>query len=134
MRYMLLQDYAPAANCDLPMPEWDPEEIEAHIAFQQALNEELLSTGELVEANGLAGPEAVRTVVWTGTGSPVITDGPFPESKEVVAGYRLVDVESEDRALEIAAKSSAAPGPKGVGMGVRIEVRRVLSAPAPEVP
>ncbi len=133
MRFMLLQDYADAAECDVPMTEWDPEDIAAYIAFQHALNEELLATGELVDANGLAGPEAAKTVTWTGTGAPLVTDGPFPESKEVLAGYRMIDVESEERAIEIAARASTAPGPKGAPMGVRIEVRQVLSAPDPEV-
>jgi hypothetical protein len=72
-------------------------------------------------------------VVWDGTGAPVITDGPFPESKELLAGYRLVDVETAGRAIEIAAQASAAPGMNGVPIRQPIEVRQVLSAPDPEV-
>ena len=68
-----------------------------------------------------------------GTGAPVITDGPYPESKELLAGYRLVDVETAERAIEIAARASAAPGPNGVPIRQPIEVREVLSAPDPEL-
>ena len=69
----------------------------------------------------------------TGGGAPVVTDGPYPEFKELLAGYRMVDVESLERALEIAAQASAAPGPNGVPVRQAIEVRQVLSAPDPEV-
>lgn len=133
MRYLLLQNYGAVASGCEPMTEWEPGDVEAHIAFQQTLNQELLERGELVEAQALSGPEAAKLVVWQGQGSPVITDGPFPESKELLAGYRMIDVESLDRALEIAVRASAAPGPKGVAMGVPIEVREVLSGPDPEV-
>lgn len=129
MKFMLLQHYAPAENCAVPMYEWRPEDIQAHIAFQQALNAELLANGELVDAQGLS--DQAKTV--TNTGSKTnITDGPFPESKELLAGYRLIDVESLDRALEIAAQASAAPGPNGVPIGDHIEVRQILGAPMPE--
>ena len=68
-----------------------------------------------------------------GEGRPPVTDGPFPESKELLAGYRLIDVESLERALEIAAQASAAPGQEGAPIRQPIEVRQVLSAPDPEV-
>ena len=129
MRFMLLQHYAPAENCDVPMYQWRPEDIQAHIAFQQALNAELLATGELVDAQGLS--ESVHTVTNTGA-DRVVTDGPYPESKELLAGYRLIDVDSIERALEIAAQASAAPGPDGVPIGDHIEVRQVMGAPMPE--
>jgi len=76
--------------------------------------------------NALVAPELARTVTADGLSMPVITDGPFPETKEVLAGYQLLDVESEERALEIAALVSAAPGPDGVPMRQRIEVRQVM--------
>lgn len=133
MRYMLLQNYGEVESGCVPMNEWTPEEIKAHIEFQLALNAELAGLGELVDAQGLAGPEQAKFVVWDGAGAPVITDGPYPESKELLAGYRLVDVESAERALEIAARASAAPGPDGVPIRQPIEVRQVLSAPDPEV-
>jgi len=130
---MLLQDYGGVESGCEPMSEWTPEEIKAHIEFQQVLNQELAERGELVDAQGLAAPELAKFVVWDGVGAPVVTDGPFPESKELLAGYRLVDVESAERAIEIAAQGSASPGPKGVPIRQRIEVRQVLSAPDPEV-
>jgi hypothetical protein len=133
MRYMLLQNYGGVESDCEPMTEWTPEEVKAHIEFQQVMNQELIERGELVDAQGLAGPEAARFVVSDGAGAPVITDGPFPESKELLAGYRLVDVDTVERAIEIAAKASAAPGQKGLPIRQRIEVREVLSAPDPEV-
>ncbi len=133
MRFMLLQNYGEVGSGCAPITEWTPGDIKAHIEFQSALNRELTELGELVDAQGLAGPDQAKFVVWDGAGAPVITDGPFPESKELLAGYRMVDVETLERALEIAAQSSAAPGPDGVPIRDRIEVRQVLSAPDPEV-
>jgi hypothetical protein len=133
MRFMLLQNYGEVESGCAPMTEWAPEDIKAHIDFQQALNAELLERGELVDAQGLAGPEAAKFVVSDGQSPPVITDGPFPESKELLAGYRMVDVETLDRAIEIAAAASAAPGPDGVPIRQAIEVRQVMSAPDPEM-
>jgi hypothetical protein len=134
MRYMLLQAYGGVEleGCT-PMTEWAPEDVRAHIDFQQTLNTELLESGELVDAQGLAGPDAAKFVVSDGVNPPRIIDGPYPESKELLAGYRLVDVDSLDRALEIAARSSAAPGPGGAPIQQQIEVRQVLGAPDPEV-
>ena len=133
MRFMLLQNYGEVESHCPPMTEWTPDDIKAHIEFQNVLNEELLARGELVEAQGLAGPDQAKFVVSDGASAPVITDGPFPEAKELLAGFRLVDVETLDRALEIAALASAAPGPDGVPIRQPIEVRQVLSAPDPEV-
>jgi hypothetical protein len=133
MRYMLLQSYGAAgADCP-PMTQWTPADIKAHIEFQQVLNAELLERGELVDAQGLAGPDQVKFVISDGMSAPVITDGPFPESKELLAGYRIVDVESAERAVEIAARISAAPGANGAPVRLPIEVRAVMSAPDPEV-
>lgn len=134
MRYMLLQAYGGVEleGC-LPMPQWAPHDVRAHIDFQHALNAELLETGELVDAQGLAGPDVAKFVVSDGVNPPRIIDGPYPESKELLAGYRLIDVDNLDRALEIAARSSAAPGPGGVPIQQQIEVRQVLSAPDPQV-
>ncbi|AHK29474.1 hypothetical protein Pd630_LPD02249 [Rhodococcus opacus PD630] len=128
-KFMLLQHYEGGAGCDVPMTEWTPEDVQAHIRFQQDLNAELIAKGELVDAQGLAGPDVAKRVTFDGKGAPVVTDGPFPESKELLAGYRLVDVESEERALEIAAQTSAAPGPDGVPIQHPIEVRQVMGAP-----
>lgn len=129
MRFMLLQNYGEVESGCAPMTEWSPSDIKAHIQFQHTLNRELTERGELVDAQGLAGPELAKFVVWDGAGAPVITDGPFPESKELLAGYRIVDVESVARALEIAAQASAAPGPNAVPIRQPIEVRQVMGAP-----
>ena len=91
-KFMLLQNYAGGAGCTEPMTNWAAEDIRAHIDFQHALNKELTDKGELVDAQGLAGPELAKFVTFDGTGAPVVTDGPFPESKELLAGYRMVDV------------------------------------------
>jgi hypothetical protein len=133
MRFMLIQNYGGVESGCEPMTKWDPADVQAHIQFQHDLNQELLDRGELVDGQGLAGPELAKFVVWGGEGAPVITDGPFPESKELLAGYRLVDVDNEARAIEIAARASAAPGPRGIPIRQAIEVRAVLSAPEPEV-
>jgi hypothetical protein len=133
MKFMLLQEYGGVENEAVgPMSTWTPEEIEAHIAYQLELNEELSERGELVEAQALTAPEQAKFVVHDGSGAPVITDGPFPEGKELLAGYRMVDVESLERALEIAAKGSAAPGPGGEPIEQRIEVREVMGTPGGE--
>jgi hypothetical protein len=133
MRFMLLQHYGEVESGCPPINEWAPADINAHIEFQIALNQELTDRGELVDAQGLAGPDVAKFVVWDGAGAPVITDGPFPETKELLAGYRVVDVDTTERALEIAAQLSAAPGPNGVPIREAIEVRQVMSAPDPEV-
>jgi hypothetical protein len=129
MKFMLLQAYGGVKADVGPMSEWTPEEIEAHIAYQRELNDELSERGELVDAQALTAPEMAKFVVHDGAGAPVVTDGPFAESKELLAGYRIVDVESPERALEIAAKGSAAPGPGGVPIEQEIEVREVMAAP-----
>jgi hypothetical protein len=128
-KFMLLQNYGRTANCDIPMDRWSPEDIKTHIDFQHALNRMLTEAGELVDAQGLAGPDMAKFVTSDGAGEPVVTDGPFPEFKELLAGYRMIDVESEARAIEIAAQASAAPGPGGVPMGIPMEVRQVMGAP-----
>ena len=133
MRYMLLQSYGASGSDCPPISEWAADDIRAHIEFQHVLNAELLEHGELIDAQGLAGPEQAKFVTSDGISAPVITDGPFPEAKELLAGYRIVDVESAERAIEIAARISAAPGADGAPIGQAIEVRAVLSAPDPEV-
>jgi hypothetical protein len=133
MRFMLLQNYGGIEAECAPMYEWTPEEVAAHIQFQLTLNRQLEELGELIDAQGLAGPDDARIVVSDGSGNPLVTDGPFPESKELLAGYRLVEVDTPERAVEIAALISAAPGQGGAPIRQRIEVRQVMSAPDPEV-
>lgn len=132
MRFMLLQNYGGIEGDCAPMYEWTPEEVAAHVQFQVTLNRQLEELGELIDAQGLAGPDEARYVVSDGT-SPLVTDGPFPEAKELLAGYRLVEVDSPERAVEIAAQISAAPGQGGAPIRQRIEVRQVMAGPDPEV-
>jgi hypothetical protein len=127
MRFMLIQNYGHASG--EPMSNWSPDEIRAHIVFQKDLNADLTERGELVDAQGLSGPDQARFVTSDGSGAPVVTDGPFAEAKELLAGYRIVDVESPERAIEIAAQVSAAPGRGGRPIEQRIEVREVMAAP-----
>jgi hypothetical protein len=129
MKFMLLQDYGGVPESVPPMTEWTPEEIDAHITYQKDLNAELTERGEFVDARGLSAPELAKFVVWDESGSPVVTDGPFPESKELLAGYRIIDVETVERAIEIAAQGSAAPGPGGQPIKQVIEVREVMGPP-----
>jgi hypothetical protein len=132
MRFMLLQNYGGVESDCAPMYEWTPEEVRAHVEFQQELNRTLEELGELIDAQGLAGPDDARFVVSDGTGSPLITDGPYPESKELLAGYRVVEVDTPERAIEIAALASAAPGQGGAPIRQRIEVRQIMAPPDPD--
>jgi len=110
---------------------WPKNDIQAHMAFMQRLNNDLRESGELVSAEGLADPKQARIVRAGKDGAPV-TDGVFPEAKEFLAGYWIVDVESSERADAIAARASAAPGPGGAPLSIPIEVRQVLGAPPAE--
>jgi hypothetical protein len=114
------------------VPEWPAKDFQAHIAFMMKLNKELKESGELVAAEGLAFPDQAKLVRAGKNGEP-ITDGIFPESKEFLAGYWIVDVDSPERAYAIAAKASAAPGPGGAPLNMPIEVRPVMSGPPPEM-
>jgi hypothetical protein len=124
-RYLLAVNFEGGA-VDTPMDEWKPEEIAAHLDYYKALNAELVGSGELVQSEVLAGPDLAKIVTSDGRKSPVVTDGPFQEFKEWLAGYQIVDVESEARAIEIAAKVSAVPGPRGVATQQPIQVRQVM--------
>lgn len=132
MKFMLLQDYAPTETAREFIGAWAAEDAAAHIQFQRQMNNRLMESGELVEAQALTSPEHAKFVVHDGVGAPVVTDGPFPEGKELLAGYRMIDVDSLERAIEIAAEASAAPGPGGKPIKTVIEVREVMGAPMPE--
>ena len=108
--------------------EWTPDDFKAHIAFMKQLNRDLTAAGELVGAEGLAPPGQAKVVRAGRDGSPV-TDGPFAETKEFLVGYWIVDVDDEQRAHQIAARASSAPGPGGAPLHLPIEVRQVMSAP-----
>jgi hypothetical protein len=125
MKFLLLQHYGRVEGDVPPMSQWAPADVDAHIKFQLDLNAELMERGEFVEAQALTGPELAKNVIGNGA-DMVITDGPFAESKELLAGWRMVDVESEERAIEIAAQASVGPGPNGVPLRQQIEVRQLL--------
>jgi len=130
LKYMLMMN-AKRGKGDWELGNWSPEALKAHIAFMLSLNAELSASGELAAAEGLTPPNQARIVRATGGGSPAVTDGPFPEAKEFLAGYWIVDVKAPERAYAIAARASAAPGPDGQPMNMPIEVREVMSGPPP---
>ncbi|MCY1143408.1 YciI family protein [Actinoplanes sp. Pm04-4] len=125
-KYLLIVDYRPGAE-PTPMDEWKPDDVKAHMDYYGALRQELLDSGELVDQHALTGPEFAKEVTSDG-GPPVVTDGVFPESKEMLAGFQVVEVADEQRAFEIAARVSAVPGPGGVPLQQPIGVRRVMEA------
>jgi hypothetical protein len=113
---------------DTPMEEWKPEEVQAHLDYYRDLNRELRASGELVDAAVLAGPDLAKIVTSNGKGAPMVTDGPFQEFKEWLAGYQIFDVESEARAIEIAGRLSAVPGPDGIPLEQPIQVRQLMES------
>jgi hypothetical protein len=129
MKYMLMM-HAPRGTGDYQISDWAPEDFEAHIAFMLRLNRELAEAGELVGAEGLAPPGEARVVRASENGMPLVTDGPFAESKEFLAGYWIVEVSGPERAYEIAARASTAPGPGGAPLRMPIEVRQVMQGPS----
>ena len=131
MKYMMMM-HAPAGTGDYEIYDWTPDDFKAHIAFMHDLNRELTEAGEWVDGQGLTPPGQAKRVVADASGRPV-TDGPFPETKEFLAGYWIIDVASPERAYELAAKVSAAPGPGGAPLNMPIEVRQVMSGPPKEL-
>ncbi|MCI0570642.1 MAG: YciI family protein [Myxococcaceae bacterium] len=128
MKFMLMMN-APRGNGDWGVVNWRPEDLKAHIEFMKRFGKQLSESGELVGAEGLAEPGQARLVRAGKGGAPEVTDGPFPEAKEFLAGYWIVDVERPEQAYAIAARASAAPGPGGAPLNMPIEVREVMSAP-----
>ena len=129
MKYILMMN-CPRTGYD-SFGAWPKKDIQAHIAFMKEFDQILRKSGELVSGEGLADPKQAKRVRAGKDGAP-ITDGVFPESKEFLAGYWIVDVENPERAYAIAAQASAAPGPGGSPINMPIEVRQVMSGP-PEV-
>ncbi|UGT43997.1 YciI family protein [Nocardia yamanashiensis] len=127
-KYLLLKHYrgAPAPANNVPMDQWTPEEVTAHVQYMQDFAAKLEATGEFVEHRALAPQGAwVRS---DGEGRPPVTDGPFAETKDLVAGWTIIDVESYERALELAAELSAAPGAGGVPIQEWLEIRPFFTA------
>jgi hypothetical protein len=115
MKYMILtnasqQDYDGMSGKPTDMPAWSSQDVAAMGAFMESFNKELEQSGELVETRGLSAPVHTRRVELRG-GLPVVTDGPYAEAQEVLAGYWIVECASFDRATEIAARLSGCPAP-----------------------
>ncbi len=127
MKFMLLM-MAPR-DVETHLAKWSPADFKAMVEFMHRFNAKLKSRGELVVAEGLDMPTAARIVKWQKNAPPVVTDGPFAEAREFLTGFWIVDCVSRERAVEIAAEASAAPGPGGQPMSVPIEVRQVMHAP-----
>jgi hypothetical protein len=128
-KYLLLKHYrgAPASVNDVPMDQWTPEEFDAHVQYMRDFAARLEETGEYVGGEALAPQGAwVRS---DGEGRPPITDGPFAETKDLIAGWMIVDVDSWERAVELAGELSAAPGAGGKPIHEWLEVRPFLTAP-----
>ncbi len=134
-KYLLLKHYrgGPEARPDgsagttfdcVPMDQWTPEEIDAHIAFMDHVADTLRERGEFVDAQALSPDGAF--VRFDGEGRPPVTDGPFAETKDLIAGWMCIDVDSVERAHEAAAFLSSAPGPGGRPIHEWIEVRPFL--------
>jgi hypothetical protein len=130
MKFMLMMN-TPGKG-PYQIASWPQKDLQAHIAFMIGFAKKLGASGELVAAEGLAGPDQAKLVRADKDGKP-ITDGVFPESKEFLAGFWIVDVESAERAYAIAAEASAAPGPGGAPLNMAIEVRQVPSGPPKEL-
>ncbi|GLY06499.1 hypothetical protein Acsp01_68780 [Actinoplanes sp. NBRC 101535] len=130
-KYLLLKHYrgAPAPVNDVPMDKWAPEEVTAHIAYMNDFAARLEGTGEYVDSQALA-PEGTF-VRYDGPGRPPVTDGPFPETKDLIAGWMIIDVESYERALALAGELSAAPGAGGRPIHEWLELRPFYGVTSP---
>ena len=128
-KYLLLKHYrgGPTPLCETPLDQWAPDEVQAHYQFMSDFASKLQANGELVDAQALS-PEGTF-VRADGPGNPPVTDGPFAETKDLIAGWMAIDVDSYERALEVAAELSAAPGPGGEPIDEWLELRPFLSAP-----
>lgn len=129
MKYILMMNTMRAGH---GVPTWSKKDLQAHIAFMRTLGKDLHESGELVSAEGLSFPDQAKVVRAAKDGTP-ITDGVFPESKEFLAGFWILDVDSLERVYAIAARISAAPGPHGEPLNMPIEVRPIMSGPPPEM-
>lgn len=128
MKFMLMMHVPAAAPAGAGIQAWSQDDVKAHMGFMHTLNADLKSAGELVDAQGLDYPPRPRVIRAQPGATPLVTDGPFVETKELLVGYWIVECPSVERAIEIAARASAAPGPGGAPMNMPIEVREVVSA------
>jgi hypothetical protein len=109
--------------------KWSKEDLQKNVAFMRGFSKELKEAGVFVATEGLGWPGEAKIVRAGSDGEPV-TDGVFPEAKEFLAGYWVVDVENAQEAYKIAARVSGAPGPGGKPGNVPVEVRQILSGHA----
>ena len=128
-KYLLLKHYkgAPAPVHDVPMDQWTPEEFDAHVQYMDHFADRLRANGEFVGGEALS-PDGMW-VRSDGQGRPPVTDGPFAETKDLIAGWMVIDVDTYDRAIELAGELSAAPGAGGRPIHEWLEVRPFLTAP-----
>jgi hypothetical protein len=131
MKFMLMMN-TPRGTGDYQINQWHPDAFKAHIRFMQDLNRDLVKSGEFVEAQGLTPPGQAKIVRCGAGGAAVVSDGPFPETKEFLAGFWIISVDEPERAYEIAARASSAPGPDGKPLIIPIELRRVMDGPPDE--
>jgi hypothetical protein len=131
MKYMLMMNAMTMGDVYAGATGWENKDIQAHIVFMKSLSKSLRESGELVSTEGLGLPDQAKLVRAGRNGLPE-TDGVFPETKEFLAGYWIVDVDTPERAYAIAARASAAPGPRGIPLNMPIEVRPIMSGPPPE--
>ncbi|GAA1870666.1 YciI family protein [Brevibacterium marinum] len=122
-KYLMLKHYKMASEYMqyTPMEQWTPAEVDAHMTYMNDFVDRLKETGEYVDSQALS-PEGTF-VRYDGEGKPPVTDGPFPETKDLIAGWMVIDVESYDRALELAGELSAAPGAGGEPIREWLELR-----------
>ena len=128
-KYLLLKHYrgGPKPLIDVPMDQWTPDEVSDHMQFMQDFADRLQASGEFIDGQALA-PEGTF-VRYDGEGRPPVTDGPFPETKDLIAGWMVIDVDTYDRALELAGELSSAPGYGGKPLHEWLELRPFLTAP-----
>jgi len=127
-KYLLLKHYrgAPDAVNNVPMDQWTPQEIEDHVQYMNDFAARLETTGEYVDSQALS-PEGTF-VRYDGEGRPPVTDGPFAETKDLIAGFMIIDVDSQERAIELAGELAAAPGYGGDPVHEWLEVRPLYTA------
>jgi hypothetical protein len=128
MKFMLMMN-APKGDGNWGVTNWAPKDFKAMVDFMKNFSTRLKENGELVGAEGLGAPAQAKLVRAGKNGTPEVTDGPFAEAKEFLAGYWIVDVDTPERAYAIAGEASAAPGPGGKPLNMPIEVREVMSGP-----
>ena len=131
MKFMMMMNM-PRGTGDYQINQWTPEAFNAHIQFMKDLNRDLKKSGEFVDAQGLTPPGQAQIVRVDSGGAPIVSDGPFAESKEFLAGFWIIQVDKRERAYEIAARASSAPGPDGKPLVIPIELREVMGVPMPE--